>query len=291
MTKNLLNGIIIKILITLSCLYTTYAVADQVTIKLNEKIKAIADYYNPDSKKPAILILHGFLQTYQFSTVQYIASELIDNDYPVLTPNLSLNINKRNGSLSCEARHSHTSNDGNIEIEQWIQWLIKQDHSKIILIGHSTGSNQILSYANNNPHTSVLGLIVTSIGPVWSISHTKHALMDIASAKQQLKSDPDVILRYTIGFCDNNFTAPPNAFLSYMHWSEKFTLNAIKNSKKPVHIILGEKDQFLPLNWAAKVRTISSNLSIISNANHFFSGSSEFLLQDLVRDKINKLSK
>ena len=76
-----------------------------------------------------------------------------------------------------------------------------------------------------------------------------------------------------------------------MHWSEKFTLNAISNSKKPVYIILGENDTFLPLNWASKLRTKTSNLQVIENADHFFSGNAEFPLQDSILKTVSTLIK
>ncbi|MDP3420462.1 MAG: DUF1749 domain-containing protein, partial [Thiobacillus sp.] len=56
--------------------------------------------YHPGRKQlPAVLILHGFLQTREFRTVATMGNSLHDAGYTVLLPTLSLNIPNRRQSL------------------------------------------------------------------------------------------------------------------------------------------------------------------------------------------------
>ena len=96
--------------------------------------------------KPAVLLLHGFLQTRDFPTVATLARGLRDAGYPVLSPTLSLNIPNRSQSLACEAIHRHSLDDDIGEIARWVDWLKSHGHRSIVLIGHSFGSLQLLAY-------------------------------------------------------------------------------------------------------------------------------------------------
>lgn len=65
------------------------AVAQQ---EMRPGIPASADYLSGEPGKPAVLLLHGFLQTRDFPTVATLARGLQDAGYTVLAPTLSLNI-------------------------------------------------------------------------------------------------------------------------------------------------------------------------------------------------------
>ena len=143
---------IISLLLTLWLLPAT-VVASEMSLQLPSGIKALADYRKGSMDKPAVLVLHGFLQTYHFSTVRLIVGELSDAGYTVLSPTLTLNIDQRRASLTCDAIQHHSAEQATRELGAWVEWLKKNGYKRIILIGHSTGSNHLLSYlhANRDP--------------------------------------------------------------------------------------------------------------------------------------------
>ena len=121
-------------------------------------ITASAEYLIGERGKPAVLLLHGFLQTREFPTVATLARGLQDAGYTVLSPTLSLNIPNRAQSLACEAVHTHSLDDDVIEIARWVGWLKSQGHHSIVLVGHSFGSLQLLAYLSLKPDAAVKGL-------------------------------------------------------------------------------------------------------------------------------------
>jgi len=55
-------------------------------------IEAEADYVVGDIEKPAVVIIHGFLTTNRFHTVEAMAKALQDEGFSTLTPTLTLDI-------------------------------------------------------------------------------------------------------------------------------------------------------------------------------------------------------
>ena len=81
--------------------------AETVSHTLDNGTTTLADYRKGDENKPAFLLLHGFLQTHNFSTIQSMADELADTGYTVLAPTLSHGVDNRNQSIACDALHTH----------------------------------------------------------------------------------------------------------------------------------------------------------------------------------------
>ena len=118
----------------------------QAGIQTAGQITATADYHPGRADRPAILLLHGFLQTRDFGIIKSIADTLADEGYTVLSPTLSLGISNRKRSLDCEALHLHDM-DGDVrEIQQWVKWLREHGHDDIIGVGHSFGGVQLLAW-------------------------------------------------------------------------------------------------------------------------------------------------
>src|SRR4030066_1423496 len=126
-------------------------------------ITASAEYLIGERSKPAVLLLHGFLQTRDFPTVATLARGLQDAGYTVLAPTLSLNIPNRAQSLACEAVHKHSLDDDVAEIGRWVRWLKSRGHHSIVLVGHSFGSLQLLAYLSLKPDAAVKAYIGASL--------------------------------------------------------------------------------------------------------------------------------
>ena len=130
-------------------------------LEMHPGIPASAEYLPGQRDKPAVLLLHGFLQTRAFPTVATLARGLHDAGYSVLSPTLSLGIPNREKSLACEAVHTHSLNDDVMEITRWVTWLKSQGHRSIVLVGHSFGSMQLLAYLTVAPDAAVKAYIGT----------------------------------------------------------------------------------------------------------------------------------
>ena len=239
------------------------AAAKDIQLEMPNKLIGIASYHPDNIDKTAILVLHGFLQTRDFSTIQFISNELIDNDYPVLIPTLSLNKNLRRQSLDCDSIHTHNLEDNNLEIKQWIHWLKKQGYQSIILIGHSSGNMQLISFLQNHPDPAIKRFIAISPGTTRNPYKQEQTIKDIQLAKQIAKTSSDNLSKYSLGFCEENYTSTAQNFLSYASWTETDLLIGLKELDIDTHVITGNDDPYVPDDWAEKLRQNNIKVTLI----------------------------
>lgn len=265
-------------------LFCAASPAQEITIPLSDGNQALADYRPGDADKPVIFIMHGLLQTSRFSTVQLIADELADNGYTVLAPTLTLNIDQRRNSLTCNAIQNHSVADSNREIADWMAWLkgkgYKDEH--IVLIGHSSGSMRLLSYLSERGAASPRLFIATSIGPIRDWKQPKQVEAQLSTARQHEQTSPPQLDNYTLGFCHENYTAPASAYLSYMAWTDSWVVEKLKQLSFPIEVVLGSADKWLPPDWRQKISEAGLPLTTIHEAGHNFTGPQEFEFQESI---------
>ena len=105
-------------LVILLC--ATDVLAEIIELETAEKRISQATFLQGDNDASPLLILHGFLQTREFSTVNRLVNSLNESGYTVLAPTLTLGISRRKQSLACEAIHTHSVEKDTAEIAQWI---------------------------------------------------------------------------------------------------------------------------------------------------------------------------
>ena len=276
--SNAIRGILFIILL----LSASPITAKEIRLEMPNKLTGIASYHANDTDKAAVLVLHGFLQTHEFSTIQFIINALVDSDYPVLAPTLSLNTDLRRQSKACDSVHTHNIEDGNLEIKRWIQWLKKQGHQSIVLIGHSSGNLQLISFVQNNTEPAINALIAVSPGTIWNPYKQVQTVDDILDATKTTKTSTDKLSKYSLGFCDNNYMTTAENFLSYSNWTEGRLLKSLQTIGIKTLVITGDNDPYVPDNWAKKLVENNVHIEVIKGANHFYSGEAEFLLQDAI---------
>ena len=255
---------------------------------LRGNITVNADYRPGDQSLPAVLILHGFMTTHHFNLVQIIANELAEQQYSVLAPTLSLNINDRKAGLDCEAIHTHNMQDDLSEIGWWIHWLRQKGHQKIILVGHSTGSMQLAAYAVGAENAkqgmeNVTKLILTA--PAYYSGYPLdegHLQEESQRARKLLKSGSNELAKYHVSYCKGNYTTTAAAYLSYMTWTNEKLVNTFKSIKTPMIIILGEMDYRYGKDWAKRLNANRLSVKIVKGANHFFDSPYEFDFLDIL---------
>jgi len=263
----------------LLALVTFGAQANIITATLPTGIEASADYREGDRSQPAVLVLHGFMTTSEFNTVQSIVNQLDELGYTVLAPTLSLNINHRTASLPCSAIHTHTFEGDVAEIDYWVEWLVRHGHPHVILIGHSTGSLQLVAYAANHPNSAIEKVVATSL--VNTHQYTPPAIIDEEKgiAATLNKQTPPPLHPYHLVFC-NDYTATPASYLSYIRWSRDEVLHALAKRHVPVVVIMGGNDKRFGPDWISSMKRTGITVKVIPGATHFFDTTHEFELLD-----------
>jgi pimeloyl-ACP methyl ester carboxylesterase len=271
-----------RILAILLLLPTLTAWADPVTLSVREGVIANGNYLKGDADSPAMLLMHGFLQTHHFHTIHHLSEGLHAEGFTVLAPTLSLNIPLRRQSLPCEAIHTHTLEDSFTELDQWIDWLQQNGHSSIVLVGHSTGSMRLLAYLASRNNPAIKRFIGISI---------VEARLELDQAQQQALRGKlsDMIARGDRGIVRQQFSfckqlhATARSLLSYMAWTPEQILNTIVSiDNTPLVFIMGSKDQRLGRHWVQRLQATGKPVHIIEGANHFIDGGHEFELLDLL---------
>jgi len=251
--------------------------AAPITVLLPAKIVANADFRAGDEDKPAVLVLHGFMATYNLNIVQSIAGEINGLGYTVLAPTLSLRINNRRSGANCEAIHTHTMETDVSEINWWLRWLKRKGHRDIRIIGFSTGGLQVADLLEKQVPKYVKKVILVS--PIYMAgSPFPHAIeqADLLKARSLLKQDDTNLQQYSLSYCKQNFMAPAKVFLSYKAWSKQRLFQAIKSISIPVTIIVGSEDMRFGNQWISDLKSTGKRVIVINGANHFFDSLQEF---------------
>ena len=262
------NILILSVLCFILPLLAPNAHAELVTLQLANKVSISADYKQGAKDRPAILMLHGFLQTREFAIVKSMADELANAGYTVLSPSLSLGITQRKKSLDCEALHLHDMAGDILEIQRWMEWLRDKGHKKTVGFGHSFGGTQLLGWADKYPHTDFSLIAVSLVGSMPQIQRNRPA--PAADRKRGA-----VLLNAPLSFC-NSYASPANNYFSYLDWNEKRILSALKATKVPTYAILGAGDNRLIPGWGGQLKQAGINTHVIKGANHFMDGTHEF---------------
>jgi len=249
------------------------AQAELVQQLMRPGIPASAEYLVGVRSKPAVLLLHGFLQTRDFSTVASLARGLHDAGYTVLSPTLSLNIPDRKQSLACEAVHKHSLDDDVAEIRHWIKWLKSRGHPAIVLLGHSFGSMQLLAYLSGKPDAAVKGYIGASLIEAQIGSADRQAL--IARLEARVLNKQRGLFNQTLSFC-SKYPSTPEGLLSYVRWDQAQVLASLKQSPVGVKLIMGDSDEMVGGGWLKALQHIQAPMVVVKGANHFMDGEHEF---------------
>jgi len=251
----------------------------------------IADFKEGDVNRPAILVLHGFLQTFSFKTTASITDAISSLGYAVLAPNLSLGVSSRIQSVQCKAAHQHTFKNDLLEINSWIKWLKAKGHKSFVLVGHSWGNLHSIGYSAQYSNSSIKAVIAISL--VRTQVSQQIINQQILAAQKLMKQKSEQLVQYKLSYC-TNFTATPQSYLSYAKWNNKHIIRTMKHLKKkklPIYIINGSKDNRINSNWTRTLKANTKQVSVIEGANHFFASVYELELADSLEEVIAQITK
>ena len=275
------NRCCLMIIIFLASLWGT-ASAEVISRKMPNALTATADYYQGQANKPVVLILHGFMQTREFPMVARLANSLKEEGYTVLVPTLTLNIDKRNKSLACEAIHTHTMEEDIAEIAEWVKWLYDRQNKNITLIAHSAGSLTLLALMENRPDPWIDKLILVSLLPFNDDPLSENSTLKVyEQAQEDVKQGRQGLGDYSLAFCDK-YPSESGAFLSYRRWGHEPTIQALNELKVPAYVIIGGSDKRMHPGWRELLKETNAQVITVEDAGHFFDTQYEFDLLDRV---------
>lgn len=240
-----------------------------------------AKFHAGNRGRPAILILHGFLQTNEFPTVASLTDALATAGYTVLAPTLSLGISRRNKSPPCEAIHLHTLEGDTAEVGFWVRWLMQKGYSQVILVGHSFGNLQLLTYLGHEPAPVVKQALMISLTDVEVKQNASERAQLAEDMRNRVKRGDRTLVETEFGHC-RKYVTPPAALLSYMGLSRSGILGALARSPVPTIAIMGGSDDRMGPDWIGRLSARGIEVRVIPGATHFFDNQYEFDLQDVV---------
>jgi dienelactone hydrolase len=238
-----------------------------------------ADHHAGKSGQPAVLVLHGFLQTSAFPIVVSMTDALATAGYTVLAPTLSLGISRRNKSLPCEAVHLHTLDDDEAEIAFWVRWLMQKGHTRIILVGHSFGNLQLIAYLEGDPAPAVKQVLMISLTDVEVKQDAAQRARLAQDLRNRVARGDDALVEAEFGHC-KKYVSPPATLLSYLTLSRNSILDFLAGSSVPAAAIMGGKDDRMGPDWVDRLVSRGIAVRVIPGASHFFDNQYEFDLQE-----------
>lgn len=266
------------------------SVANSETVKLINSSKKIieADYLRGTNNGDPVILLHGFLQTNEFSTVSRLANTLNEYGYAVLNPTLSLGLSERKQSLACEAIHTHSLSTDAEELGLWVDWMYEKTNKPVILIGHSAGGPVILKYmqstnARHIKHSILISLLYYASGP--SANETEeHA----KTAREIINQGSNAIATYALSYCET-YPTYAKSFLSYYVWNREKVSATVGQFESKISVIIGGDDKRIDSDWQKDLKMKYDNISVIDGANHFFDQAHEFELTDNIENILENL--
>jgi pimeloyl-ACP methyl ester carboxylesterase len=203
----------------------------------------------------------------------------------VLAPTLSLGIPNRKQSLACEAVHRHALDDDLDEIGRWVNWLTSRGHRRIVLIGHSFGSLQLLAYLAGRPDPAVQGYIATSLVETRIGTTPREPL--IARLENAVRRGERKLVNQPISYC-RKYPSSPQALLSYVRWDRARTLKALDAFRGDKLLIMGSADAMIEPGWLETLQQSGTPMRIVKGASHFMDGEHEFDLLELSLAQLDK---
>jgi len=119
--------------------------AEEVTVKQGDiTLRGLTLAEGKTAKDGVILMQHGTLAHNKMEIMQSLSDLLKEKGYNTLNVNLSYAVDKRPSEmLDCTIEHKHKHEDAMAELDTWMNWLKEQGASKVTVLGHSRGGNQV----------------------------------------------------------------------------------------------------------------------------------------------------
>ncbi|NIA69723.1 alpha/beta hydrolase [Pelagibius litoralis] len=250
----------------------------------------------------AVLLTHGTLAHKDMEIIEGLQAALAERGIASLAHSLSLGIDRRRGMYDCAQPHRYLHRDAVEEIAAWLAWLRKEGASKVTVLGHSRGGNQVAWFAVEKSDPAMAGVVLLApsvgsgqkavaaqyrarfgvgLGPVL-----EEAAMLAAEGKgATLMSLPG------FAYCEDTEATADSVLSHYGPEPRRLTPSLIPSIGVPVLIIAGSVDQVVPEvpeRFGSLVDGNEVRLAVVEDADHFFL---DFYLEDaadLVADFVRR---
>lgn len=135
-----------------------------------------------------ILIAHALIQHNRMEIIRTLQALFKQHGYSSFAINYSLNVNDRHGMFNCMNPHRHLRQATLEELRFWVAWLKGHGVRQIVLAGHSTGANEVATYAGLYPDPLISKIIM--IAP----STADHSFNTPAGYRLRFKKDVNKVL-------------------------------------------------------------------------------------------------
>ena len=260
--------------------------AEEVTLPFNG-LTLNANLEIADDKKLSdgvVLIMHSFLAHNGMEIIKASQDAFLENEQNSLAINMSFGVDNRHGNYDCFIPIRFKLSDAFAELDTWINWLSRKGVNKIVLMGHSISSNQILNYMAKRNNPSVTGLVLlapntrgTASSPARYKETYGAVLSEVLERAKQLIADgkkDQLMKEVDWGFCPKT-SVSADAFVAFYKREKEFW-NAhlyLPQVTVPVLIVAASHDEHQP-NIDKHIKPYVDDkrifLTIIEGAGHFF---------------------
>ena len=226
------------------------APVEMVRARVAPGLTALARYHAGPMRQPAVLLVHGFLDSGEAHPAATLGRGLSRDGIAVLAPTLTLGIERRRQRLACEALQLHDLPQAAAEIAVWIDWLLARGYQRIVPVTFGTGLLPVVEYLERHPSGrvgGVLALVPPDPDQPWGAPEMRRLR---EQARQALAAGDRKIGEFRLEAC-REYRAPPAAFLSYARWDREALLRRLRTLRLPLRVVAGES---VDPTWEAALR-------------------------------------
>lgn len=267
-------------------LMTAPALAKKVELKLENGLSVVGNLSLAEGKTlsddGAVLLVHGTLAHQDMSIISAQRDLLNEREINVLSINLSLGLEKREGMYDCALPHTHKHRDALSEIAQWMDWLQTKGAGPVVLAGHSRGGNQVAMYQAQTQDTRI-GKLVLIAPQTWSEEkenasyqsrYNKDLAPVLAEMKQKVaagKGDEQVSPVDFIYCAQTSVT--PASFVDYYTADPALNTPTLLSKIDVPTLVVGASNDKVVTDLPAQMETVSQDnvtFSVVEEADHMF---------------------
>lgn len=235
-------------------------------------------------KDGVILMTHGTLAHGRMEIMATLQEAMKTRGYNSLSINLSYGLDNRAYVMhDCALPQTHTNADAVAEMGAWIKWLKSKGASRIALLGHSRGSNQVAWLAGAMPDAAVSAAIMIAPGD-WPADYLakdyrsrfgKELGPVLAKAKADIKAGKgaEPLAKTGVVYCKEAQTTATTV-VSYHDYEPRMeAYSQLTKMRPPVLVIAGSADDITPgVAEKAGPHADGKHVSVvkIDGADHFF---------------------
>ncbi len=250
-----------------------------------------------------IMMAHGTLAHKDMEIMRALQDLLLERGLSNIAFNYSYAQNDRHGMNDCKGPHRQRIESVFNEISLWVDWLKKNGASRITILGHSRGGNQVARYVSRSPDPIVSSAILVAPS-TWEkgkeiLEYKSRYKKDLSpyldKAKGLIKEGRGDTLLNDVDFmyCPSTKVSAHTFFDYYKPNPDRNTPSVVDRSKVPVLVIAASDDQVVP-DIPKKMRSHTSKnvrLVVIDDAGHFFRDLVADELADIIQEYIPTVEK